>query len=60
MFRHPALVARDVRCDAQRQALLPKQRIPPVARTVGPYLAGLRKVHDVLSLIAGPGYVLLA
>ena len=47
--------------DAMRSAkhFLPEQRIAAVARSVGPDLARLGKVHDVLVRVAGPGHVLL-
>ena len=57
---HPALVARDVGGDAQGEALLAEQRIAAVAGAVGPDLAGLGEVDDVLLVVAGPGDVLLA
>ena len=57
---HPAFVARDVRGDAQREALLAQQRVAAVARAVRPDLARLRKVHDVFLFVARPGHVLLA
>ena len=57
---HPALVARDVRGDPQREALLAEQRVAAVARAVRPDLARLREVDDVLLLVARPGHVLLA
>ena len=40
----PALVARHVRGDAQREALLAEQRIAAVAGTVGPDFAGFREM----------------
>ena len=57
---HPALIARDIGCDAQREALLTQQRIAAVAGTERPDLARLGKMHDVLFFIAGPGHVLLS
>ena len=57
---HPALVARDVRGDPQREALLAQQRVAAVARAVRPDLARLREVDDVLLRVARPGHVLLA
>ena len=45
---HPALVARHHRGDAQREALLAEQRVAAVARAVGPDLARVREVDDVL------------
>ena len=56
---HPAFVARDVRGDAQREALLAEQRVAAVAGAVRPDLARLREMNDVLFLIAGPRHVLL-
>ena len=46
----PALVARDVRGDAQREALLPEQRVAAVARTIRPDLARFGEMDDVLLL----------
>ena len=57
---HPALVARDVRGDAQAETLLAEQRVAAVAGSVRPDLAGLRKMDDVFFRVAGPGHVLLA
>ena len=45
---HPALVAGDVRGDAQREALLAQQCVAAVTRAVAPDLARLGKMHDVL------------
>ncbi len=53
-------IARDVGGDAQREALLAQQRIAAVAGTVGPDLARLGEMHDVLFFVAGPGHVLLS
>ena len=50
---HPALVAGHDRGDPQRQALLAQQRVAAVARAVGPDLAGLGVVDDVLRLGVG-------
>ena len=60
MLGHPALVARDVRGDPQGEALLAEQRVAAVAGAVGPDLARLREVDDVLLLVARPGHVALA
>ena len=60
VLRHPAFVARDVRSNAQRKALLAQQRIAAVARSVRPDLARLREMHDVLRLVARPRHILLA
>ena len=46
---HPALVAGHDRGDAQREALLAQQRVAAVARAVGPDLARLGEVDDVLA-----------
>ena len=55
----PALVPGHHRGNAKRQALLAQQRVPAVARAVGPYLARLGKVNDPLFLlVAWPGHVL--
>ena len=51
---HPAFVARDVRRDPKREALLAEQRIAAVARAVAPDLARLREVDDVLLRVARP------
>jgi hypothetical protein len=56
---HPAFVARDVGGDAQREALLAQQRVAAVAGAVGPDLARLGKMDDVLGFVAGPRHVLL-
>ena len=56
---HPALVARDVRGDAQPEALLAEQRVAAVAGAVRPDLARLREMDDVLLRVARPGHVLL-
>ncbi len=56
----PALVARHDRGDAQRVALLAEQRVAAVARAVGPDLAGLGEVDDVLRVVARPRHVGLA
>ena len=60
VLRHPAFVTRDVRSDAQREALLAQQRVAAVAGTVGPDLARLREMNDVLFLIAGPRNIVSA
>ena len=58
---HPALVAGHRRGDAQREALLAEQRVAAVAGAVGPDLAGLGVVDDVLRLgVRRPGHVVLA
>ena len=54
---HPAFIARDVGGDAQREAFLAQQRVAAVARAVGPDLARLREMHDVLLVVARPGHV---
>ena len=56
----PALVAGDHRRDPQREALLAQQRVAAVARAVGPDLARLGEVDDVLLLVARPRAGLLA
>ena len=57
----PALVARDHRRDAQREALLAEQRVAAVARAVRPDLARLGEVHDPLLVgVARPRDVVLA
>ena len=56
---HPALVARHRRGDPQREALLAEQRVAAVAGAVGPDLARLGVVDDVLVVgVAGPRNVL--
>ena len=57
MLGHPALVAGFHARDAERVAFLAEQRVAAVARAVGPDLAGLGEVRDVLGLVAGPGHV---
>ena len=58
---HPALVARHRRGDPQREALLAEQRVAAVAGAVGPDLAALGEVDDVLvRLVARPRHVLAA
>ena len=54
MLGHPALVARDHRCDPQRVALLAQQRVAAVTRSVRQDLAGLGEVGDVLVRVARP------
>ena len=56
----PALVAGHHRGDAQRVALLAEQRVAAVAGAVGPDLAGLGEVRDVLGRVARPRHVGLA
>jgi len=60
VFGHPALVACDVGCDAQGETLLAQQGVASVAGAVGPDLARLRIVDDVLEVVTRPGDVLLA
>ena len=55
----PALVAAHGRGNAQREALLAQQRIAAVTRAVGPDLARLGVMDDVLGLVAGPGGLVL-
>ena len=58
VFGQPAFVARHVRGDAQREALLAEQRVAAVARAVGPDFAGFRVVHDVLGVrVARPARI---
>src|ERR1700694_245874 len=59
MLCHPAFVTRDVGGDAQREALLAEQSVAAVTRTIGPDLARLREMNDVLFLIAGPSNIAL-
>ncbi|GAA4964412.1 hypothetical protein GCM10023238_35050 [Streptomyces heliomycini] len=56
----PALVAGHDGGDAQGVALLAEQGVAAVAGAVGPDLAVLGEVRDVLGPVAGPGDVLLA
>ena len=56
----PALVVCHRRGDPQRVALLAQQRVAAVARSVGPDLAVLGEVGDVLLRVARPRHVLLA
>ena len=60
MLGHPALVASHRRGDPEREALLPQQGVAAVAGAVGPDLARLGEVSDVLLVAAGPGHVLHA
>ena len=61
MLGHPALVAGHRRGDPQREALLAEQGVAAVARAVGPDLARLGEVDDVLVVgVARPRHVLLA
>ncbi len=61
MLGQPALVARHVGGDAQREALLAEQRVAAVAGAVGPDFTGFRVMHDVLDgRVARPGDVRLA
>ena len=60
MLRHPTFIAGNVRCYAQRKALLAQQRVAAIARAVGPNFASLGKVHDVLINIARPRHIALA
>ena len=56
---HPALVAGHDRRDPQREALLAEQRVAAVAGAVGPDLARLGEVDDVLVVgVARPRHVL--
>ena len=60
---HPALVLRELRRDAEREALLAEEGVPAVARAERPDFAVLRELGDelVLDLLrAGPRDVLLA
>ena len=59
MLRHPALVARHHRGDAEREALLAQQRVAAVARPVRPDAALVGEVDDVLLGVAGPRHVAL-
>ena len=61
MLGHPAVVAGHGGGDAQGEALLAEQGVAAVARAVGPDLAGLGEVHDVLVLgITRPRHIGLA
>ena len=60
MFGQPALVSRHDRGDAQGVTLLAQQGVAAVAGAVGPDLAALREVDDVLDVVAGPRHVGLA
>ena len=60
MLGHPAFVARDVRSDAQREALLSQQSVAAIARSIRPNLTRLGKMNDVLFVVAGPRNILLA
>src|SRR4030095_5352320 len=60
MLGHPAFITGDVRSDAQRETFLAEQCVPTVAGTVRPDLANLRKMNDVLFVVARPGNILFA
>lgn len=60
MLGEPALVPRHHGGDAQGVALLAQQRVPAVAGAVGPDLAALGEVRDVLGGVARPRHVRLA
>ena len=60
VFGHPALVAGDVGGDAESEAFFSEECVSTIAGAVGPDLAGLGKVDDVLFFVAGPGNVLLS
>src|SRR5690606_13949861 len=58
VLRQPALVACHGGSDTQRETLLAQQRVSAVARAVGPDLARLREMHDVLVLaVAWPAHI---
>ena len=57
MLGHPALITRHGGGDAQGEALLAQEGVAAVAGAVGPDLAGLREVGDVLRLIAWPRHI---
>ncbi len=57
---HPAFVAGDVGGDAEGEAFFAEERVAAVAAAVGPDLAGLGEVDDVLLVVAGPGDVFLS
>ena len=59
VLRHPALVTRHRRRDAQRKAFFSEERITTVAGTVAPDLARLREVHDVFFFVSRPSDILL-
>ncbi len=59
MLGHPPLIPSDVRSNSQRKTLLPQQRIPAIPRPIRPDLARLRKMHNVLLVIARPRHILL-
>ncbi len=57
----PVVVAGHDRRDAQGEAFLPQQGVAAVARSVGPDLAGLGEMHDVLALgVTRPRHIRLA
>ena len=63
MLGHPALILRELRRDAEREALLAEERVPAVARAERPDLAVFRELRDELVidvLRARPRHVLLA
>ncbi|CAB4933126.1 unannotated protein [freshwater metagenome] len=54
MLGHPAFIASHRRCNAKREALLTEERIAAISRSVGPDLARLGEMHDVLRVAAWP------
>ena len=57
----PAVVAGHHRGDTQGEALLAQESVAAIPRAVGPDLAGLGEMDDVLAVrITGPGHVRLA
>jgi len=60
MLREPSLIARDDRCNAQREAFFSEKGVASVAGAIGPDFSGFGKVNNVLRIgIAGPGDILL-
>ena len=60
MLSHPSLVTSHGRSDTQGVALLRQDGVTAVAGAVGPDLAILGEVSDVLGLVTWPWHVLLA
>ncbi len=53
VFRQPAFLLRDDRCDAEREAFLAQQRVAAVTRTVGPDRRFIGEMNDVFVLRVG-------
>ena len=60
VLRHPALVARHSRRNAQSEAFLAEQRVAAVSGTIRPDLACFWKVDDIFFVVAWPGHIFLS